>query len=470
MSHGNRNLALARSRYTMTLSSESGQPLDKDVIDGRVRSQTWQFNNRTLYDIDPKYQSACVKLRSLSIVTETAAAAVVEQPPALLGHANLDGADDHLEITLPDNTNVLSWADDWSLAFHMIEIHNATEGTKRTIATRGNNGLYISKGSANWGFYASATDGVYDPAANEGMTHSHGANTWFVPPDDSKHLFTYKASTGKLRWYCNDVLKATVQMTATEMTKGVLATDTLNIGDSMSGYYGSSYWDGHIDNLLIMSTNLVDGSQQVTEYFSNNEFDTHLEYYDKVLSWFKLDPDQGTYPAIKDERGYATGEHVGGIVQTAFVTTGEALLATSAVEAVPVASGADDGDGIGTPTVTFHLAGTPMPNNTQSQLPESIGPSSILAVVPTAATNVVGSYTCTNTEFAGSVAETGRLCAGTVINSDLRVKIQANSMLDETASAAFGLGEGVAGIESWTAEIEVQLLVNAPDTDSMDLG
>ena len=68
------------------------------------------------------------------------------------------------------------------------------------------------------------------------------------------------------------------------------------------------------------------------------------------------------------------------------------------------------------------------------------------------------------------MAETGRLCAGTVINNDLRVKIQANSMLDETASAAFGLGEGVAGVESWTAEIEVQLLVNAPDTGSMDLG
>ena len=214
----------------------------------------------------------------------------------------------------------------------------------------------------------------------------------------------------------------------------------------------------------------LDGSQQVTEYFSNNEFDTHLEYSDKILGWFKLDPNPETYPEITDEQGYATGAHVGGNVQTAFVTTGEALLATSAVEAAPVASGADDGDGIGTPTVTFHLAGTPMPNNTQSQLPESIGPSSILAVVPTAATNVVGSYTCTNTQFAGSVAETGRLCAGTVINSDLRVQIQANPMVGDDATAAFGLGEGVAGIESWTAEIEVQLLVNAPDTDSMDLG
>jgi hypothetical protein len=202
MSHGNRNLALARSRYTMTLISEAGQFLDTDVVDGRVRSQTWQFNNRTMFDIDPKYQSACVKLRSLSIVTDTA----------------------------------------------------------------------------------------------------------------------------------------------------------------------------------------------------------------------------------------------------------------------------DDDDGIGTPTVTFHLAGTPMPNNTQSQLPESIGPSSILAVVPTAAANVVGLYTCTNTEFAGSVAKTGRLCAGTVINSGLRVQIQASPMLRDDATAAFGLGALAAGIASWTAVIDVQLLVNAPDTDSMDLG
>jgi hypothetical protein len=113
----------------------------------------------------------------------------------------------------------------------MVEIHNATEGLKRTIATRGNNGMYFSKGSGNYGFYATAVDGHHDAASNEGMTHSHGANTWFVPPDDSKHLFTYKASTGKLRWYCDGVLKATVQMTATEMTKGVLATGTLNIGD-----------------------------------------------------------------------------------------------------------------------------------------------------------------------------------------------------------------------------------------------
>jgi hypothetical protein len=203
MSHGNRNLALARSRYTMTLISEAGQFLDTDVVDGRVRSQTWQFNNRTMFDIDPKYQSACVKLRSLSTVTDTA-----------------------------------------------------------------------------------------------------------------------------------------------------------------------------------------------------------------------------------DE----------------------------------------DDVGIGTPTVTFHLAGTPMPNNTQSQLPESIGPSSILSVVPTAFVWDVGLYTCTNTTFAGSVAETGRLCAGTVINNDLRVKIQACPMLDENASAAFGLGALAAGIASWTAEIEIQLLVNAPDTDSMDLG
>ena len=78
--------------------------------------------------------------------------------------------------------------------------------------SHGNRNLVLAR--SRYTLTLCSQDGEYDPASNEGMTHSHGANTWFVPPDGSKHLFTYKSSTGKLRWYCNDVLKATVQMTS----------------------------------------------------------------------------------------------------------------------------------------------------------------------------------------------------------------------------------------------------------------
>jgi hypothetical protein len=252
------------------------------------------------------------------------------------------------------------------------------------------------------------------------------------------------------------------------MTKGVLATDTLNVGDAMSGYYGSSYWDGHIDNLLVMSTNLVDGSQQVTEYFSNNEFDTHLEYYDKILSWFKLDPDPANYPAISDSKSFATGEHVGGNVVTSFITTGEAA-AVAVQDAVSVAVQ----DGAGTPYVYFKL-NTAFPNNSESELPQSIGPSTVLAVVPTSKTDVLGKYVASGHIFEGTVAECGKLCSGTVVNNDLRIEIESCLLSDN--GPVFGLGperevDGVnGGIVNWIAELEIQLLVNAPDVDSMDLG
>ena len=483
MSHGNRNLAIARSRYTLTLASGAGQLVSTktqtyDAADGtameRVMSQTWAFNSATMYDIDPKYQSACVKLRSINMVAEGAdqLAAPALAGPTLLGHANLDGADDHLEIALVNNTEVLSWTEDWSIGFHLVEIHNATEGLKRTIATRGSNGIYFSKGAGNWGFYATAVDGHHDPASNEGMSHSHGANTWFVPPDDSKHLFTYLASTGKLRWYCDDVLRATVQMTTTEMTKGVLATDTLNIGDSMAGYYGSSYWDGHIDNLLLMTTNLVDNSAQVTEYFSNSDFESHLEYSDKILSWFKLDPDPDTYPAIADSVGDSTGTHVGGNALTAFVQTG---VQQSVAAEQPVVASAVAEDGIGTPEVYVRLAGVSMPNNSQNTAAsngQSTGPSTILAVASTVEAYGLGEYSCVSATFQGDVAATGRLIGGTLVNSDFRLELEAPLVLDGGGLPVFGLGPATeaadnspSGLVHWTAELEVQLLVNAADAD-----
>ncbi len=465
MSHGNRNLPLARSRYTMLLRKRDADFLTETKKEDRIISQRWKFNNTTMYDIDPKYQSAVVKLRSLHLLTKKYTAEQNEPAAVLTGHANLDGADDYLEISLPEtDTSLLSWTQDWSLAFHLIEVHNPTEGTKRTIATRGNNGIYFSKGVQNWGFYATATDGVHNPASNEGMSHSHGVNTWFVPEDNSKHLFTYKSSTGKLRWYCNGVLKGTIQMTSTEMTKGVAGEDKLNIGDGMSGYYGSQFWDGHIDDLLLMSTNLVDNSPQITEYFSNSNYTDHSEYSDKILSWFKLDPEPDTYPVITDTLNYATGKHMNGNINTAFVTTGETVGAQEEIVTAAVQTG------IGTPYVLFKLMES-MPNNAESELPQSIGPSNVLRCVPTSVATDFGDFVASSYTFNDTASETGKYVSSTVINNDLRIEIEASTLLDEDDKPIFGIGpETLGGLVDFTAEIDIQLLINAPDTDSMDLG
>ena len=80
----------------------------------------------------------------------------------------------------------------------------------------------------------------------------------------------------------------------------------------------------------------------MTDYFSNNDFETH-EASDKIVSWFKLDPDPGAYPAIADSVGEATGTHEGGSAATAFVTTGvEAPLSNAVLSATPPVGDAGD--------------------------------------------------------------------------------------------------------------------------------
>ena len=208
---------------------------------------------------------------------------------------NLDGANDHIEIDLTpaNDTRMLSWKESWSIGFHLPEHHNPNTGRKETLFKRGDNGMYWIKNSGNNAFYMTAMDGVYDPPSYPLLPHSHGANTWTAVPDDSKHLITYDATTGKLRWYMDNVLKGTITATGTlnvdgERNKGVLATDPFLVGDAMAGNYGGGHWDTHLDNLIMMDTNLVHGSQQITDYFTDDNFDTH-EYSNHIIHEFNFD-------------------------------------------------------------------------------------------------------------------------------------------------------------------------------------
>ena len=278
--------------------------LDAVIID-QVNNKTYAFKDTTIYDLNTDLDNdtytinASYNYGSDGSITEN----------NLQKEVNLDGADDFIEIDLTDD-RCLNWTKSWSLGIKCSEIHNITNTQKATLVRRGSNGIYFSKGVGNWGFYATAVDGVHDPGNNQGMSHSHGVNSWFVPPEnDAKFLFTYNHVSGKLRWYCDDVLKGTIQMTATEMTIGVNTSDPLLVGKEMGGYYGGRFWDGHVDNLILMNTNLVDGSQQITDYFSDDDFSTH-EYYNLVTNLFTLGED--AHPEIEDSLTNVCGTHYNG--------------------------------------------------------------------------------------------------------------------------------------------------------------
>jgi len=292
------------------------------VIVDQVNNKTYAFKDTTIYDLNTDHANdtytinASYNYGSDGSITQN----------NVQKQVNLDGADDFISIPLTDD-RCLNWTQSWSIGIKCSEIHNIGNAQKATIVRRGNNGIYFSKGSGNWGFYATAVDGVHDPPNNQGMSHSHGANTWFVPPtDDAKFLFTYNHISGKLRWYCDDVLKATVQMTATEMTIGVNTSDPLLVGKEMGGYYGGRFWDGHVDNLILMNTNLVDGSQQITDYFSDDDFASH-EYYNLVTNLFTLGED--AHPSIEDSLTNVSGTHYNG-TESDYIPSGAVAPTTSA--------------------------------------------------------------------------------------------------------------------------------------------
>ena len=246
------------------------------------------------------------------------------QPSALLASAsapeveqkvNLDGSNDHINIPMDSNNPVLNWDESWSIGFTAEEIHDASSGVgvKRTIATRGTNGIYLIIGTGNVGFYASATDGHYDPANNQGMTHAHGANTWYPTPANVKWLFTYNHTTGKLRWHVGEVVngatpshtqRGVITMIATERTINQ-STEDLNIGDAMDGYYGSTYFDGHLDDLLITNNELT--GQQIVDYYTDDDFQSH-EYSEHIVSLYNFNQ---VFPDVEDQVGSYNGTHQG---------------------------------------------------------------------------------------------------------------------------------------------------------------
>ena len=215
-----------------------------------------------------------------------------------------------------DNNNpVLNWDESWSIGFTAEEVHghDSGQGVKRTIATRGTNGIYLIIGTGNVGFYASATDGVYDPANNQGMTHAHGANTWYPTPASVKWLFTYNHTTGKLKWFVGEIINGSIEsyvqrgvitMTTTERTINQ-STEDLNIGDAMQGYYGSTYFDGHLDDLVITNNEMT--GQQIVDYYTDDDFESH-EYFEHIVSLYDFNQE---FPNVDDQVGNYNGTHQG---------------------------------------------------------------------------------------------------------------------------------------------------------------
>lgn len=247
-------------------------------------------------------------------------------PPDTEQMVNLDGSNDHLKFVMDENNPVLNWAESWSIGFSAEEVHghDSGQGIKRTIARRGDNGIYLIIGTGNVGFYASAMDGENDGDSGT-PAHGHGANTWYPSPASVKWLFTYNHTTGILKWYVGEIVngdtpthlqRGQITMTTLERTKTFSHSESLKIGDAMGGSYGSTYYDGVLDDALITNNELT--GQQVVDYYSNDDFQSH-EYNEHIVSVYNFNQ---VYPNVLDQVGTYHGSHEGSTKDSNFIPNG----------------------------------------------------------------------------------------------------------------------------------------------------
>ena len=93
-------------------------------------------------------------------------------------------------------------------------------------------------------------------------------------------------------------------------------------------YAGNQNMDGHIDDLFLWDDCLVDGSDQVDDYFNEDDHES-AEHAIHILSYFPLDPPCGEDVDITDLVDNATGTHEETTNAVGFITTGTQTTTTN---------------------------------------------------------------------------------------------------------------------------------------------
>lgn len=286
-----------------------------------VRRQTWCFQNRSQYNIHPKYKRALVFVRAVHMARPTLYRNVTvtnadedEEPQGPThsdAHVELDGANDYTHHTILDTgdtpnptNNLLDYTKDWSFGFQMrgaawSTVATAPEDDKYLpLVRRGSNAVFLRRGGSNHGFYWT-----------NGVTRT-GANTWIPLMGDSRILVTYTASDRKLRYYAKSadvshgghIQGATITLTQAQVGAQTPLPDyfTLFQGNESD----EAYLDGGLNDVLIAGVTLQ--GSQISEFFADDE-DYHLkEYYPEISSHMTMGED--VHPLLNDVKGNTTGE------------------------------------------------------------------------------------------------------------------------------------------------------------------
>ena len=312
--------------------NEAGKPVPNNTVrPWGVRRQTWAFQNRAQFNIHPKYKRALLFVRAVHLARPSAYNNAVRVPATELedaappppthsdAHVEHDGMDDYTEHTIlqhadKDNgtNNILDFSKDWSLVFYMRgaawDLQNLhTDNKYLPIIKRGNNAIYLRRGSTNMGFYFSINAEANPPTRR-------GANTWYPILGDSTVGIFYGANDRQLHYWIKTpsmhnqaFQRATVQLSQTEVQnqnngEPLPNTFTLFKGDR----YDEVYLDGGLNDVMI-SDHELSGAALTGEggVFSDGTDHTNKEFYEHVTTHLTMGED--VHPLINDSLNNTQG-------------------------------------------------------------------------------------------------------------------------------------------------------------------
>lgn len=227
-------------------------------------------------------------------------------------YIDLDGVNDHIEFDA-GAYSVLDFTQDWSIGMTFVGLGAPSTNKKYSIFGRGGVQLTLQASSGtNWGLYVTSDNDLYN------VDKRAQANTWYKPGEFGRILFTYSATSKRLKYFIGDPAAGTYAMRANlllpqTMIDGQNTAGGLAIGKPFTGVGGSSF-SGHnleagVNNLIVSGIEMT--GPQLDEYFQTGEDFTSMELYGDVVAYCRLGED--VYPAVSDEKGLlANGTMVNG--------------------------------------------------------------------------------------------------------------------------------------------------------------
>ena len=146
-------------------------------------------------------------------------------------YIDLDGVNDYIGFS--NAGDVLDFTKDWSIGLTLVGVTGPSSNENFTLFSRG--GVHITlkanAASTNWGLYVTSNNDLFN------VTSRAQANTWYRPNDFSRILFTYDATSRRLKYYLGDPSTGDYAMRAnlaipTSMVTSQDITGGLKIGDS----------------------------------------------------------------------------------------------------------------------------------------------------------------------------------------------------------------------------------------------